>query len=201
MQNNVNFKKAAKKAVKDLVLEIKEQQSKIGIFSTSANPQELSDSIPPHFTNMLMWAHYGDSFKGFAICFDSDLFYNSLQEINQDKKIAYSKVDYVDAPVDLEKAFDGDLRQASSNMLKSLQYKHQSWGYECEYRYLSNSIGLHSYSPESVKCIFLGEKMPPEQKILIKRIADSISESIKVYDLSIVRNSTKFEIQRSICEG
>ena len=134
----------------------------IGMLSTSA---DMPDDPRSHVANMLMWSHYGDGLKGFCIHYDAKELYSSLKELNPSSIFATCKVDYDKKPreIDLLSASEED----DISYVKALQIKHEQWGYECECRIFCNQIGLQYFSRNSVKSIFIGDKMPSYEEALV----------------------------------
>lgn len=168
---------------------IKYQES-LGIFSTSS---DIPGNSQTQVANMLMWSHYGDEFKGFCIKYDHHKLFESLQEFNSGVKFAWCKVDYIKKPhsVNFLDSLNGD----TLDFLKSIQYKHEQWSYECEIRVVANETGLFSYSPEAITGIYIGEKMPEEQRKLLITVISNTLPNCDIFSVCIAKNTTEYAIQ------
>lgn len=169
---------------------LNQYQEKLGIFSTSS---DIPENPQRQVANMLMWSHYGDEFKGFCIKYDHQILYDSLQKLNPEVKFAWCKVDYLKQPHSVN--FIESLSDETLDFLKSIQYKHEQWSYECEIRIIANKTGAFKYSPKSVAGVYIGEKMPDEQKDLLVTLVSSALPGCKIYDVSMAKNSSEYAIQ------
>jgi hypothetical protein len=167
-----------------------EYQEKLGIFSTSS---DIPGNPQTQVANMLMWSHYGDEFKGFCIKYDHRKLYESLQQLNSGVKFAWCKVNYIKTPHSVN--FLDSLSDDTLDFLKSIQYKHEQWEYECEIRVVANETGLFSYSPEAITGVYIGEKMPEEQKELLITVVSKTLPNCDIFSVSMAKNTTEYTIQ------
>ena len=160
-EETINF---TKDSLNELIQNLSNERSSIGIFSTSQDIKNTKNNYPPHIANMLMWSHYADGLRGFCIKFDFVKLFESLKKPNKNKSFAMSNIKYVDSAetVKLE-----DLGNNALDILKSIQYKHSQWRYEHELRIFSNSYGAMKFSPEAISDFYIGEKMPDDQRLLL----------------------------------
>jgi len=144
----------------------------------------------------IMWAHYADCGKGFALKYDIDVFYNqklpdfknifpvvyTQNKANANaaiKNIVYKICDDLckkyansNALSNFESISQDDLAQMS---LQSLLFKKKSWKYENEYRLVADNKNseTHYRCYEGIKpiAIYLGEFMPDIKKLNLIRLA------------------------------
>ncbi|BCE01276.1 hypothetical protein TYM08_P1339 [Marinicellulosiphila megalodicopiae] len=80
-------------------------------------------------------------------------------------------------------------------LLTSISTKSKSWKYENEIRILSlNKNNSHSYTPNSLLEIVVGDKMPDDQQTLIKNIAHSVNPNIILKKAKLKKESYNIEI-------
>lgn len=150
----------------------------ICIYSTSV---DIPSYPYPNYANMLMWSHYGDGFTGFCLQFSANEFFMSLK--NGNSNITWGALNYVStAP------FIDVLNKDHNEYCKPILTKHEQWSYEGELRFISQKEGLHPYSPESLKSIYIGDKMPSEQRKTIMAIAKNCFPNVNVYIVKIHTN-------------
>ena len=152
----------------------------------------------------VMWAHYADCGKGFALKYDTDDFYlQNLPDFKNIFPVVYTQVK-ANANVALKGIVDKiceDLCSKYANSdemsfsekisqddwfqmsLQSLLFKKKSWRYENEYRLIvdNRDPNLFYKCYEGIKpiAIYLGEFMPENEKI--KLIELSAAKGIEVY--------------------
>lgn len=129
----------------------------------------------------LMWGHYGDGLRGFKICFDHDLLIDSLS-----RKVASFPVQYVSdiQPLDVSKIIsdliDERLKlEGSIEFLRGVRTKSQAWGYEREFRLVSEMSGPVGYKAGAIVAVVFGERMPPSQRKVIQSIVCANNESVE----------------------
>lgn len=126
----------------DLTAVQKERLREIGIVSLSANP-----------TSSLMWAHYADNHKGFALGFQvwaKDIPENLLE------------IEYVSKIPD---------NASSDAIIKAAMYKSSEWAYEDEYRLIyENGNQLIKY-PMKLTDVVFGLRMSEADRHLVARVA------------------------------
>lgn len=105
-------------------------------------------------TSHLMWAHYADSFTGFAVEFDSKKLLDSLTKSFQD---FYDSTDSLKLQkVEYRKGIGtGDDRQNFS--------KPTAWSYEREWRMIitSDKEQVLAFDTKAIRCVYVGGKIKP----------------------------------------
>jgi len=74
---------------------ISESLSQFGVYSVSS---DIPGEAMTQESNMLMWSHYADGFKGFCIHYDLQELHSSLNSMNPGKKFEWCSVKYLDRP-------------------------------------------------------------------------------------------------------
>lgn len=145
---------------------------KTGVFSTSANVEDA-----------LMWAHYGDSHRGFCIGFKREYLQGLVSDHTKYKLLGGSSVTYSSTPEfqeifireaiekerilkeyggnvdDLNRRLDEQVHAYISEMVgASLSIKSEAWKYEQEYRLVRGEPGMIDFSPDAVTQIVFGCK-------------------------------------------
>lgn len=128
--------------------------------------------------NTLMWGHYGDGLKGYALGISKE-----PHDIFDGNDIANFPVNYEPEPPKLNatemiKALIGkDYNSLTFKdieiAIKIVNTKHKEWNYENELRFMSLKRGnqLVKYSENSIDSVYIGEKMPSWQKNTLIHIA------------------------------
>lgn len=130
--------------------------------------------------NLLMWAHYADSHKGFVLEFDTeDVVFKNLGDL---KEVKYDKTRPIIQP---DNRFNFDF----------MTQKSEDWGYEKEYRIIrklnqcekSSSSGSQYYRvplPRScVKAVYLGNRMDKNDAAKISGIMKGTAAQLYKCDL------------------
>lgn len=120
----------------------------IGIYSLSAS-----------YNDELLWAHYANSHKGFCIEYDLDL----LLETYPTDKVYSFPIKYSKNPPEVDVS-DVSNKEEISIVKKLAGNKSRNWGYEKEYRVITQKSGEHPYNYRAVKAIYFGLRMPNEWK-------------------------------------
>ncbi|WP_339118374.1 DUF2971 domain-containing protein [Halomonas sp. BMC6] len=148
----------------------------VGIYSLSKTPRDA-----------LLWSHYADGHRGVCLGFETE-------ELDIERVFISDHVEYRDQPaykdIFLElveelgsfvRPWDGHnysdelgdefyTQQLSRLMRGNLLVKSQKWQYEQEYRLVSGEAGLHTFPPQALKEIVLGNKISPEDYHTISNI-------------------------------
>lgn len=149
--------------------------------------------------NLLMWSHYADGLRGFCIEFDESKIFK------EDERSFMVPVNYADKPPVIDtfvyavtqdlfeyaidhgyEEYEGEsFRSELNRMIRyAVASKPKEWMYEQEVRLViitdsdDRSPVIHTYPPESVKSIIIGEKMPDEYKSQLIEAAQSAGLSI-----------------------
>lgn len=168
---------------------ISESLSQFGVYSVSS---DIPGNAMTQESNMLMWSHYADGFKGFCIHYDLPELHTSLKSMNPGTKFEYCSVRYLDKPHRISLA--QDLERGTIEALKSIQCKHEQWCYECEIRMLASETGAFSFSPSSVKTIYVGGRMPQDQKDLLVAVARNSFPDCSLKEVMVANNSENFAV-------
>lgn len=145
---------------------------------------------------MLMWSHYSDGLRGFCINYDAKELYRSLKELNPNCIFATYKIDYDKKPreIDLLSACN----EEDISYIKALQIKHEQWSYECECRIFCNQVGLRYFSQDSVKYIFIGDKMPNNEAALLIKLVEANYPNAEIKRIKIDEESFCIKVGKKI---
>ena len=135
--------------------------------------------------SILMWAHYADSHEGFVVGFDVSHPFFNLNQPYGTRKVKYCS----NRP-----------KMNPSNIFDELYYKLSIWNYEREWRLckelykadktIDGSIHLFSFPRESIKYVYFGICMPPDEKMLIYKKASLVG--VKCYQ--VMRDYQTFDL-------
>lgn len=186
IENQEEFLKVTAELIRNALQQKKDYLHSLCVYSTSV---DLPDH-PPHYSNMLMWAHYGCGFSGFCLQFSADKFNKSINELNDGVQVYPRAMRYVDKalvfnPVDL-------LGNGNFQYVDAIQTKHEQWDYEGEVRFISKSVGLHRYSAESLEAVYIGAKMPQGQRHVLIAIVKTYFPHAKILEVKI--NNSGYEV-------
>jgi hypothetical protein len=142
-------------------------------------------SLTPHPGNFLMWSHYADSHRGFAVGFDS-------QKLITQNFGTFKKVDY-ENEIPIVSALDMQMPL----MYKLIYTKAKVWQYEDEYRItrISRPNSTATFSPASLRTVHLGVNMPFQSRMEIIDIVKRQYPGVRVFDMNI--GKIKFELVES----
>jgi len=158
--------------VKDALENLMKQLEKVGIYSLSKT-----------YNNELLWAHYGNSHKGFCIEYDLEL-------LTKNYKHNFSVIYNNKIPeIGIE-----DIAIKSNDLIKKMfGYKYEKWIYEKEYRIITDDFGINNYYYQSVKSIYFGLNMSLNQKNeLMNRLK---GRGIKYFQMIQLPKTYKFEAE------
>jgi len=150
-------------------------------------------SLSEENDNLTMWSHYADEHKGFAIGFNPKKITDLKSQFMQLRKMHYSCIRPKLSLFELEQSKEERNKKWLNAFLLT---KSKDWAYENEWRQINylkyatktlesngQQIKLFKYNPESIESIYLGCKMPPENK---KRIVDLTRNlNIRIYEMGI----------------
>ncbi|WP_394201967.1 DUF2971 domain-containing protein [Shewanella waksmanii] len=163
------------------------QAESLGVFSTAS---DIPNDPRIQVSNMLLWAHYADEFKGFCVKYDLDILKKSLVKLNPDVNFAWTAVNYVNEPHTINLL--DDVNKSALEYFKSIQCKHEQWSYECEIRFVATKTGIMSFSPEAIKAVYIGEKMSQDQQALLIGVIKYNLPKADIYKVST--NKDQYEI-------
>lgn len=135
----------------------------------------------------LLWSHYSNGLRGFAVEFDVDMLLDSISEKNKDSMIGVWPISYCDFGMSdylIENIKSKDASELDANEI--YLYKHTDWSYENELRIISKVNEL-KYSHLCIKKIYIGEKMPENYKELLVDILNSKGLIEKTYIAKVNR--------------
>ena len=151
-------------------------------------------SLTEHKDNLLMWAHYADSHRGFVLGLDEG--HNFFSEVNKFQRLY--KVSYSD-----------QIPSTKITELKDIQYlvnKGVDWAYENEWRYIrglngasetfptdGHDICLFNFEPDLIESVILGCRIDgPTSKKILKTLNHPEYAHVEVFQASI--NKAKFTL-------
>ena len=178
----------------------KDLNSKFGLLCLTEKPD-----------NELMWSHYADSHKGFAIGFKSDHPYFNQRKSDLDQTNFLQKVIYTKQRPSLA-FFDPEADEAAA-VPKLIQQifltKSLNWKYEKEWRMIKllegadlikqvsvDQIYLFNYPIDSIDRVILGAKCPQQLKMDISKFISEKSAlaKIKLYQCTLDRTTYKIKL-------
>jgi len=146
--------------------------------------------------NLLMWAHYANSHRGFVVELDSE---NSFFKQDLDDKNLMGK---------LKKVIYNNERPSESfenmNIENAYLTKSEEWKYEEEYRMFAsfkrasevknNNIHLYKFTPDVIMSVYCGVSMSEKNKEKIKKIvAHEHLQHINLFQSEISEQHFKLE--------
>ncbi|MFA4726321.1 DUF2971 domain-containing protein [Vibrio vulnificus] len=150
----------------------------------------------------LMWSHYADGLRGFCMVFDSEKLLTYFYE--QELSVRPITVEYQDAPITLSlNEFarsrhilnENPMTDVITDITRSVGTKSKAWKYEKEYRMISlEDSNAHSYQPDSLVEIVIGEKMPEDQKNLVIKTAQTANPNVDIKLAQLKQGSYRLEI-------
>lgn len=147
-------------------------------------------SLSKVYDNELMWAHYGNSHRGFCIEYDflsiDDLDLKHPEPSCRLKHLyRFNKVNYSDKIFSFSK-----VNAEYDDIIKFLFNKSKAWSYEEEYRIVTYLYGKFNYSGNCLKSIMFGLNMTNEEK---EYIIDKLNnKGIKFYQMKRKKDEFKF---------
>lgn len=165
-----------------------------GAFDNSGVCCFLSGETHEALNNPLMWGHYGNGLRGFALGFE-----HTAGSIFKYQNMAYLFVKYEETPptfspfeiaVRFMSTKSDSLKKELVNQLLSITHtKSTHWSSENELRFLSKEGNcLIQYKEGAVKSLYIGERMDETQKITLISIANK--HSVKDIFIASVSNET-----------
>ena len=151
-------------------------------------------------TNLLMWAHYADSHKGFVLQFDPKHEFFAPQSLDGET-LELTRVEYLnDRPI---------LSYSTINSHALYYRKSPAWSYEVEYRLIrplsgANKVLEHPIYPRylfklphaAVTAIIIGQAMPHENRIAIFKLCERPEWThLKIFQVALSNDYYALEIQ------
>ncbi|HEX9827651.1 MAG TPA: DUF2971 domain-containing protein, partial [Flavobacteriaceae bacterium] len=135
------------------------------------------------FKDELMWAHYGNSHKGFCIEYDLNVL---LENYNNSFLVTYNK-----KPIDLSLT---DISNSKTIFEKIIGNKSIRWKYEQEIRILTDWFGKNHYNYRALKSIYFGLNMDIKlQTLIMNRLK---GRGVKYFKIELIPNSYKFDAKQ-----
>lgn len=143
-------------------------RDRLGICCLTRNP-----------VNLLMWAHYGYSHKGFVVEFSVPVHFEP-HEIRQDpffdvRVLASLPVKYTE-----DKPMVSALDSTDDNIEKEFYVKSKAWEYEKEYRVLSRDLGpgIHQYHRDRIlSSVIAGCRMTADDRQVLQNAVDTLNST------------------------
>lgn len=133
--------------------------------------------------NRLMWAHYGNSFKGYCIGY---LTPTGIQNPRAIHKVQYKEKNHKIRPLDI-------ILKPGQSVIEAITTKSPDWSYESEWRFIMGpDRGLCSKFFPIHEVIF-GNRMPEDQKDKIKSMLKG--QDIRFFIASPIKESSAYEVQ------
>ncbi|MEL7896021.1 DUF2971 domain-containing protein [Vreelandella neptunia] len=158
-------------------------------------------SLSKIFDNKLMWSHYANSGKGFAIGFDADSdFFRENVKIENSRLVKSGCVDYTSSRPNISM----DELELANLLFK----KSHDWSYEQEYRFVKiiepdknepedcYPIKLFSYPVECVKEIYIGPKATPQFTEDVLRALNEGGFDAKVFKMRVSKTEYRLLEER-----
>ena len=155
---------------------LKKHIKSVGVYSLFVSETDIPD-------NVLMWAYYGDSHKGFCIAHD-------LEQLEKSEEYAFdvnlAKVEYTESyPIlSLDKLGNKDEMIKTIISSKSIDWKHEN-----EIRLIYEHSGEHRFNKHAIKAIYFGLQMDKKNIDTIINGLDGID--VKFYQMERVPYSYK----------
>ncbi|KZN28536.1 hypothetical protein N480_10610 [Pseudoalteromonas luteoviolacea S2607] len=191
------FKEQAKKLIKDFANTLLDDMKRSnGVLSMSSDiPMEQFVIEDSNVANLPMWSHYADGLRGFLMCFDEGMLIHSLKELNEGY-FASNSVAYDVSPPKLQLSDADNSIIERDSVFQALSSKHETFLNEVERRILTNEYGLKKYSPEALRMLFIGEKMPEDQVELIKLIIKQKYPHTEIFRVHITYGHYAIRLER-----
>lgn len=186
--NPAEFREVVIGFAREINKKSKDYAKNCGVLSLAS---DISRDSRSQILNMLMWSHYADGLRGYCLKFDAKELFDSCVGLNHDSKFSWAKMDYETKPRQIRLASGANRR--NFDYLRALQIKHEQWCYECECRLFSNSVGLKKFSKESLEAVYIGEKMPEKEEILLLDIVKNQYPEAEIY--KVIVDSDSFAIR------
>ena len=144
-------------------------------------------SLSQTYKDELLWAHYGNSHKGFCIEYDLNTLLNSYKS----RKLYSFPINYSNKPPEFT-INQLDSRNNNDQIVKKMAgYKSLRWQYEQEHRIVTGFSGLEPYDPSALKAIYFGLNMKSELK---EKMMETLKgRKIQFYQIVQIKDSYEFD--------
>lgn len=144
-------------------------------------------SLTPIYDNILMWAHYANSHKGFCVGFDTELLYNQIGG-------GLKNVEYVPKYPTISPVLS-----PFETMLMQTFLKADFWNYELEYRHLKSIEDkgrMFKLNKGVITEVIIGYKMIESHRARLIKTVRKYDSNIKIYQVMPSLNNFEFELKR-----
>lgn len=133
--------------------------------------------------DLLMWGHYGGSYKGFCLAFRTD-----VEPLNKLRRVNYC----TDMPtIDIRRVL---VDEHFEDVIDLLCTKSNSWKYEFEWRAIHATAGTEfCYQPEALKAIYFGPDIDRQALEIICLIVGGQNDQVEFWRGR--RSREKFEVE------
>jgi len=139
-----------------------------------------------------MWSHYANSHKGLCLVLD-------FNELFGSGSFTATKIEYVDTPriVDFAELYARPPVPRTDHEIKQILFgtKLKQWGYEQEFRMLSDKFGKNPITPRAFVGVVFGAKASESFRASVTSIVEEKYANTKVVDAKL--NGTKGTIDVS----
>lgn len=153
--------------------------------------------------SILMWSHYANGHKGFAVGFDSNHHWfgpRKKELLGKLRRVKYS----FSRPMFDGFSFDADSQQQVNRILDDFIFtKSKKWAYEREWRIVKDvetadkkidngeDVRLFKFPPEIINCVVLGCRMTEENRGKIKKVLQDESKycNVELFEAGVDLNT------------
>lgn len=175
-----------------------------GMLQKTVNSLLGALSLTKNSNNSLMWSHYSNEHKGYAIGFDSSHQFFNQKKAEEDELRHLREIEYRENPPEI------NLMNTSGAELFFVKSK--KWKYESEWRMLmplsdaskviekqSYSVHLFEFPPEAVKEVIFGAKISElDRRSILKLMNDNKFNHVKLYQAELDNASYEVVIKQII---
>jgi hypothetical protein len=143
-------------------------------------------SLATAMDNFLMWSHYSDCHKGFAVGFETGTLY-------KDSEGELAAVDYTETIPEIS------VLNLDIEVMHNLIYtKSLIWEYENEYRItrINKPNTIVKFSPAALRKVYFGVNMPHKHRVEIIEILKVRYSKFEVFDMVLNKESFKLDAQQ-----
>ena len=168
---------AIKRILPSVPVEHRTQQLLAGIKDAVSNAREkyISNCGVTCFSecndNLLMWSHYGGSYRGFCLEFRTDFEpFTTLKKVNYSQ--SFPKID----PVEFVTRLDFE------QVIRLFCTKSDCWRYEREWRAIHQVAGtVFTYEPTALKSIYFGTDIDVQDRDLVSQIMAAQNPEVNLF--------------------
>ncbi|MBD8473356.1 DUF2971 domain-containing protein [Pseudomonas sp. CFBP 8770] len=160
---------------------------------TINDDQQRLNQVRRNQEDISLWSHYGDGLRGIRITYDP-------LKLKQMQNISTALVTYQDNPEPIDAIYEVRRRKGHWkerwNHIQSLTMfntKATLWANEREVRIRTGNQGKVRITPNSIKCVTFGEKMPKYRRVLIIAATIQHNPNATFYEARISKDEFKIE--------